>query len=810
MFSKMRLSKKIPTLVIGAAAVVGVGIGFSSYLTTVDGVEQLTRDRLKTAATTSVEETLFYLHTIESELILAAESPGTVVAVKEFSAAWDAIGSSGQEPEAALQAAYITDNPHPIGEKHLLDRSETGSAYDDVHALYHPWFRKMQQDSGYYDVFLFDTEGNLIYSVFKELDYATNFSAGGGKWANTDLGEVYRKAMAITSHDDVAFEDFAPYGPSADAPASFVAHPIRMKDKTYGVLAFQMPVDVINEMMSHVRGLGETGELALIGEDRLMRNNSGKIAGQTDILVTKLESPVIDKAFEDGLAFGYDTLNGTEKLDVEAAKFDYHGSTFAIVASQSYAEAFQAVVDIRNRMLITGLVLLGIAAVVGVFVARTITVPINGLVDSMKRLATGDTNVDVDGGARGDEIGDMFQTVAVFKENAIQRNQLEEGARIERDKERQRQGYMETLIADFKMTMSERLSTVSDQMNLMRGAATTLEEIAGNASIEAGQAGSAAVSASENVAAVAAATEEMTATVQEIANQTESTAKIVAEAVQAAETTNQDVKTLSDAAEHIGSVVNLIRDIAEQTNLLALNATIEAARAGDAGKGFAVVASEVKQLAEQTSKATDEISGRISGIQTSVKDAAGSIDHIAHKVSEIKELTSSVAGAIEEQRSANQEIARSAKSASDSTGNAATSISSVSGAVQQTSAEVGSVNSASDLVSAASATLTEEVEKFLQGVTHDVEDRRSAQRKIISEDVTILTPHGRPHKAMLVDVSTTGAQIQNMSGLATGDQLTIRLYDGTNLPGIVVRQTDQGCGIKFTENLAENHILIAA
>ncbi|WP_208985937.1 methyl-accepting chemotaxis protein [Labrenzia sp. OB1] len=806
----MRLSKKIPALVIGAAAVVGIGIGVSSYLTTADGIEELTRERMKTAATTIVEETVFYLKTIELDLILTAENPATMEAVQDFSAAWKALEAAGGNAETDLQAAYITDNHHPTGSKHLLDRGESGTEYDDVHAQYHPWFRKLQQDRGYYDVFLFDTEGNLVYSVFKELDYATNFSTGGGKWADTDLGEVFRRAMEITTHKDVAFEDFEPYGPSYDAPASFVAHPVRVDGTNYGVLAYQMPVNKINALMQQDRGLGETGDLALIGEDRLMRTDSTKTADKNDMLVTKLDSPVIDKAFVEGKAFGYDMLNGDETLDVEAVKFEYHGKVFAVVATQAYAEAFGPVVAIRNRMLITGLILLGIAGAAGVFAARTITSPINRVVESMKRLAMGDTNVDVDAGQRQDEIGEMFKAVSVFKENAIERKRLEGGVRHERDKERQRQVFMENLISEFKMTMSDRLSTVSDQMSLMRRAATTLEEISSNAMTDSEQAGSSANDASENVAAVAAATEEMTATVQEIANQTEATARIVAETVVAAETTNQDVKTLSDAAEHIGSVVNLIRDIAEQTNLLALNATIEAARAGDAGKGFAVVASEVKQLAEQTSKATDEISGRISGIQNSVKDAAGSIDHIANKVSEIKDLTSSVASAIEEQRSANQEIARAAKSANDSAGTASESMSTVSGAVQKTSEEAGLVNNASDLVSTASSSLADEVAKFLEGVTQDVEDRRSAQRIVVSEEVTVETADSRILTARMVDVSATGAHIQNLPGIGIDEQLKIRLSDGTIVRGNVVRQTESGCGIRFSEQLAEDHLLVAA
>ncbi|MEM8797718.1 MAG: cache domain-containing protein, partial [Pseudomonadota bacterium] len=275
MLSKIRLSKKIPGLVVGIAAFVGIGVGVSSYYTSSVSLEELTKKKLASAARTGVDETIVHFTAIEHELILIAEHPGTATAVKEFTASWKSWEAEGSNPTTALQAAYITDNPNPTGEKDKLYDAGTGSDYDAVHARYHPWFHKLQKDEGFYDVFLFDTEGNLVYSVFKELDYATNFNKGGGKWADSDLGVVYREAMKITAHSDVAFTDFAPYGPSAGAPASFMAHPVIDGDgATVGVLAFQMPVDKINKLMRHDLGIGKTGELALIGEDRFMRNDT--------------------------------------------------------------------------------------------------------------------------------------------------------------------------------------------------------------------------------------------------------------------------------------------------------------------------------------------------------------------------------------------------------------------------------------------------------------------------------------------------------------------------------------------------------
>lgn len=218
---------------------------------------------------------LCYLKDIEKDLILTADQPNTRNALRDFSAAWQQLEAKGGDMSAQMQKICITDNPHPSGQKDKLDKAGTGTDDDAFHAKYHPWFHKLQQEKGYYDIFLFDPKGNLVYTVFKELDYATNFATGGGKWSDTDLDEVFRQAMQIKGHSEIAFEDFKPYKPSADAPASFMAHPIfDGSGKALGVIAFQVPNEEINKQMCQNRGLGKSGEVTLIGQDGLMRNDT--------------------------------------------------------------------------------------------------------------------------------------------------------------------------------------------------------------------------------------------------------------------------------------------------------------------------------------------------------------------------------------------------------------------------------------------------------------------------------------------------------------------------------------------------------
>ncbi len=171
-----------------------------------------------------------------------------------------------------MQSRYITDNPHPLGSKHLLDSAEDGTAYSQKHAEVHPVFRDYLEKFGYYDIFLADTfNGTILYSVFKELDYATSLKSG--PYAESGIGQAWKQAMELPQ-GEFAQVDFDRYGPSYDAPASFIASPIFDKGQRIGVLIFQMPMDRIIDIMADTSGLGETGETILVGPDYLMRSDS--------------------------------------------------------------------------------------------------------------------------------------------------------------------------------------------------------------------------------------------------------------------------------------------------------------------------------------------------------------------------------------------------------------------------------------------------------------------------------------------------------------------------------------------------------
>ncbi|WP_445492014.1 methyl-accepting chemotaxis protein [Rhodopseudomonas sp. RCAM05734] len=362
-----------------------------------------------------------------------------------------------------------------------------------------------------------------------------------------------------------------------------------------------------------------------------------------------------------------------------------------------------------------------IALVIGMasalLVIFRVTTPLQNMNAKMTVIANGKLDETIDYTERDDEIGDMAKALQVFKDNGLRVRAMEaEQKEQEVRTATQRKAEMMKLAGEFEAAVGEIVETVSSASTELEASASTLTSTAERAQDLTTAVAAASEEASTNVQSVASATEEMASSVNEISRQVQESAGIANQAVEQARSTNARVGELAKAATRIGDVVELINTIAGQTNLLALNATIEAARAGEAGRGFAVVASEVKALAEQTAKATGEISQQISGIQAATQDSVSAIQEIGNTISRMSEISSTIASAVEEQGAATQEISRNVQQAAQGTMAVSSNIADVQRGASETGAASSQVFTAARSLSQDSNRLKNEVSRFLSNV----------------------------------------------------------------------------------------------
>ncbi|WP_417840286.1 methyl-accepting chemotaxis protein [Terasakiella sp.] len=400
-----QLSRKIPLFIVLCSA-------FSALLVVIFALVQIenfekakVEESFSVLAEERVKELEVYFKGVESDLQIVADAPMTKKAQLAFSRAWQMMDGT---PAENLKKQYIEQNPYPFGEKQkLIFQDDDLSAYGQVHKAYHPWFSNFAEKRGYRDVFLVNLDGNVVYSVYKETDFASNLTGGNSEF--NPLAQTFQASLKLRKGEQT-FTDFSIYEASDKKAAAFIGQPIVVDGFTKGVLIFQLSVDPINQVISKRKGLGKTGEAILVGADRLARNQSPLFERDT-VLKREVGGAHVRKALDGqtGILEGETVQAGhTEPSNhfIAYAPFNFKDVNYAFVVAQDADEVLAFLSDIQNMLLLTMAGVMGVVVVIGIFIGKSISRPITEMTELVSELAAGRVKT-VEMQDRGDELGLM-------------------------------------------------------------------------------------------------------------------------------------------------------------------------------------------------------------------------------------------------------------------------------------------------------------------------------------------------------------------------------------------------------------------
>ncbi|WP_291730204.1 methyl-accepting chemotaxis protein [Leisingera sp. F5] len=681
----LKLAHKLPLFIVGFGVLVTAILVTISTISFQNSAEKNAEDQFRSMVADRKYSVQTLLDGIHADVQTLAAVPSTATAIEWLTMTWNDLDGN---PGEVLRQAYIDDNPNPLGQKHLLARAKGDSPYHMHHESFHPAYKTLIESKGYYDAFLINLAGDIVYSVFKESDFGTNMMTG--PYNDSGLAKVYRSALE-GSRGEVFFADLEPYAPSAGAAAAFAAVPVvNDANLTVGVLAVQIPVNLLGAIVNNEQGLGQTTQIYLAGSDMKARTSS-RFDGGFEVLSQLPSTEQVTTAFdgESHVQKGVPGLNGhpvlaySEPLPLEFANW-------AIIAEQDWAELMAPAVKKRNMLLLASVICAAGMSFFGWLFARSITRPIDRICSNMEAVSSGNLDTDIEAANRSDEIGKIGKTLVSMQDDLkLARAAEEERAEMQRQQqdvvESLSAGLMQLAEGDFSQPIKnafpqeyEQLrenynSTVSNLSSTVRQVVEASGSIR-NGAAEISQASDDLSHRTESQAATleqtAAALDELTASVKSAAEGARSVESTMAEARTEAENNREVVQSavsamteIEQSSNHISQIISVIDDIAFQTNLLALNAGVEAARAGEAGKGFAVVASEVRALAQRSSDAAMEIKTLIGDSSKQVErgvdlvgKAGEALQSIVEQVTHISQLVSGIAEGAAEQSTGLHEI----------------------------------------------------------------------------------------------------------------------------------------------------------
>ncbi len=409
LWNNLKLSVKLPLIMLALSTIALLGMGVLAYFSAKESLDQTARSRLQMVLDTRASDIEKWYEEISTDVVSEASSPATRRAITDFIGAWTALpGDKG----AFLQQHYASQDENAESAGQAIDFAGVQTDYSRKHRRHHPFFETLLKRNGFSDIFIVDPQGNVLYSVLKNPDYATNIL--NGPWKSTGLGNAFRAALPL-GVDKTAFVDLAPYEPDNGKYSGFVSAPIlSVNGALMGVYIVQITTDSISSAFRSNDGLGKTGVTMTVGADYHPRISS--LAGDGEGLMrVKVDPALVDRALEgeSGLAHSI----GIDGDPVLAAYSPLHigNLTWALIAEQDTKELFAPVVDVRNRMFVQGGILAAISALVSIFLARNISRPLTGVGGAMQRVAREEYDVDIPATNRGDEIGHIAAILDDFR-----------------------------------------------------------------------------------------------------------------------------------------------------------------------------------------------------------------------------------------------------------------------------------------------------------------------------------------------------------------------------------------------------------
>ncbi len=788
-----KIRNKLLFLLVAVALLPMALLGISMYRSAANGIETQALAQLESIRTVKSKQIEDYFGQIDNQMKTFSQNLAIVDAMKQFPAALSKARAEVEVDEAQmqkmkdsllgyyrnefgreyasitgnqpslkplitpldedsiyLQYQYISNNPNPLGSKETLDAASDGSTYSRLHGKYHPMVRSYLNKFGYYDIFLCDlNSGDIVYSVFKEMDYTTSLK--DGPYSKTNFARAFELAANATSPEQTFLVDYKYYTPSYEAPASFISSPVYDGDKKVGVAIFQMPLDKISGILDERTGLGDTGETYAVGPEGLMRNDSrfvqddpingpglvsqGYITKPTTIMNDELK--VTTEASVDATAGntgrkkiadyrGLPVYSSWAPVTIHPGTENVPATTWALMSEIDVQEVFEplTVQDVVfGSLWVIPVFLVGLGGVA--WAANRITRQANSINDMLGSIGIGMFDARAEK-ITSDELGDVAISLNAMCDTTL--------SLIQSNDEREEiQNSIESLIGEMENIaagdltidaevkeditgsiagtvnhMTQQLKTlvgrVQNATNQVTTSAGSLANVSNQLSEESDAQANEIGTASERVL-------EITEQIQLVAEQSEGSATVAKQARETAsrgmeavsntvegmdrireqvQATSKRIKRLGESSQEIGEIVQLISDIADRTSILALNASIQAAMAGDAGQGFAVVAEEVERLAERSTDATKQISTLIKAIQTETSEAITDMEESTREVVEGSELATQAGQTLDEIDKVSQQLEyliTEVSSSATQQANAATEIASTMTRISETTKE---------------------------------------------------------------------------------------------------------------------------